>query len=254
VELGDHVQKDLTVLFCDIREFTTLSEKMSPHENFNFLNSYLKRVSPVIKQNEGVIDKYIGDAIMALFSSPENALDASIGMQEALQVYNKHRKSSGFKPIRIGIGLNSGSLMLGTVGEKNRMDTTVISDSVNLASRLEELTKTYKSGILISEETFRGIKNIEKYHYRCLDVLQVKGREKAVRVIEILEGLPKDEYESKISTCDDFNIGSDFWFEKQNMDKAREIFDKLLHDNPDDLAVKIFRDRIYHYILEQTML
>jgi class 3 adenylate cyclase len=108
-----------------------------------------------IIENKGFIDKYIGDAIMALFSGhPDNAVNASIAMLHQLQVYNQERVNSGESPIKIGIGINTGNLMLGTVGGQNRMDTTVISDAVNLASRVEGLTKTYGVALLITQQTF----------------------------------------------------------------------------------------------------
>lgn len=144
VELGDQIQKQMTVFFSDIRSFTELSESMSPMENFNFINSYLKRINPIIRKHNGFIDKFIGDAVMAIFpESPEDAISAAIEIQLEVRKYNSHRHNNGYRPIQIGIGINTGSLMMGTVGDSNRMDTTVIGDTVNLASRLESLTKQY---------------------------------------------------------------------------------------------------------------
>jgi two-component system sensor histidine kinase ChiS len=118
VQIGDQVQQKMTVMFSDIRSFTTLSEAMSPQENFNFLNSYLSQVSPVIRQHKGFIDKYIGDAIMALFpESANDAVQAAIAMQKQVALYNEQRQQQGDVPIAIGIGLHTGNLMLGTIGE-----------------------------------------------------------------------------------------------------------------------------------------
>ncbi|MCZ0900792.1 adenylate/guanylate cyclase domain-containing response regulator, partial [Microcoleus sp. HI-ES] len=134
--LGDSVQAEMTIMFADIRSFTSLSESMSPRENFEFLNSYLSRVGPVIREYNGFIDKYIGDGIMALFPNrAEDAVQAAIEMQHQVKIYNRHRQNSGYQPISIGIGLHTGTLMLGTIGEAERMESTVISDAVNLASR-----------------------------------------------------------------------------------------------------------------------
>ena len=158
VRLGDQVLKEMSILFADIRSFTTLSEGMSPEENFNFLNSYLSRVGPVIRNRRGFIDKYIGDAVMALFpESADDALQAAIAIQKEVAIYNRYRQKSGYRAIAIGIGLHRGSLMLGTIGEEQRMESTVISDAVNLASRLEELTKVYGVSILISGAMLLGI-------------------------------------------------------------------------------------------------
>ena len=145
VELGDNKRQNMTVLFSDIRNFTTLSEKMTPDENFAFINTFLERMGPVIRAHNGFIDKYIGDAIMALFNNADDALCAGLAMHDALEGFNAERVASGLEPIAIGVGLNTGSLMLGTIGEKHRMDGTVISDAVNLASRIESLTKEYAS-------------------------------------------------------------------------------------------------------------
>jgi len=186
VRLGDHTQQDMTVLFSDIRSFTTLSESMNPEENFNFINSYLKRMGPEIRSNKGFIDKYIGDAIMALFpGEPEYALNAAINMLRTLKEYNEHRSQQNYQPIRIGIGIHTGKLMLGTVGEHERMDGTVIADAVNLSSRLESLTKLYGASIVISGETLKLLPDRAKYNVRFIDRVQVKGKTKPVIIYEI---------------------------------------------------------------------
>ncbi|MEG3844496.1 ATP-binding protein, partial [Microcoleus sp. herbarium14] len=142
VKLGDNQERDMTVLFADIRSFTALSEQMTPPENFAFINTYLGRVSPAIRKNHGFIDKYIGDAVMALFPTfPEDGVRAAIDMQQEVNFFNEQREKNGLFPIKIGVGLHAGNLMLGTIGERERMESTVIADAVNLASRLEGLTK-----------------------------------------------------------------------------------------------------------------
>src|SRR4030042_2883471 len=131
VKWGDQVERTMTILFSDIRNFTSLSESMSPQQNFDFINSYLSQMEPVISQNGGMIDKYVGDAIMVLFpNGADDALNGSIAMLRMLESYNQERSKAGYSSIRIGIGLNTGLLMLGTVGGKNRMQGTVISDAV----------------------------------------------------------------------------------------------------------------------------
>jgi two-component system sensor histidine kinase ChiS len=189
VQLGDQVHKDMTILFSDIRSFTTLSENMSPKENFDFLNEYLKRVGPVIRNHNGFIDKYIGDAVMALFpKDPDDALEAAIAMQHQVSLYNAEREVEGYPSIAIGVGLHTGSLMLGTIGEEQRMESTVIADAVNLASRMEGLTKVYGAGILISEQTLSQLNAPENYSHRFLGRVTVKGKKVAVAVFEVYEG------------------------------------------------------------------
>lgn len=186
VQLGDQVQQCMTVLFADIRSFTTLSETMTPPENFNFLNTYLGYMEPVIRNHGGFVDKFIGDSIMALFDeNPENAIDAALEMHRRLPDFNRLMQQFGRKAISIGAGIHTGSLMLGVVGGEGRMETTVISDSVNLASRLEGLTREYQAGVIISETSLNKLSNKEKYDYRLLDTVQVKGRKEAVSIYEI---------------------------------------------------------------------
>ena len=187
VMLGDNKRQDMTILFSDIRNFTTLSEKMSPDENFAFINTYLERMGPVIRDNNGFIDKYIGDAIMALFADADDALRASLAMVETLEDFNRQRALKKLDPIAIGIGLNTGSLMMGTIGEKHRMDGTVISDAVNLASRIEGLTKVYRVAILTSQHTYDRLADPNAYDMRPIDVVVVKGKTQPVTLFEVFQ-------------------------------------------------------------------
>jgi class 3 adenylate cyclase len=139
----------------------------------------------VIRAHDGFIDKYIGDAIMALFDRPDDAVRASLTMVETLARYNEQRREQGLEPIAIGIGLNTGSLMLGTIGEQHRMDGTVISDAVNLASRIESLTKTYKVGILISQFTCERLAEPGAYDIRLVDTVTVKGKSQPVSIYQV---------------------------------------------------------------------
>ena len=200
VKLGDFVERDMTVMFSDIRSFTSLSESMTPFENFNFLNSYLRRMGPEIRANGGFIDKYIGDAIMALFPrSADDGLAAAVAMQRRLVEYNGHRRTSGYRPIAIGIGVHTGSLMLGTVGEQERMDGSVIADAVNLCSRLESLTRVYGAGILTTGRTLKSLSSPGRIASRFIDRVQVKGRKETVLLFEVLDGCPPAERELKLS-------------------------------------------------------
>jgi two-component system sensor histidine kinase ChiS len=189
VQLGDQVQKTMTVLFSDIRSFTTLSETMTPLDNFKFINAYLSQMGPIIREHGGFIDKYMGDAIMALFEGgPDDALRAGLAMLRQLEVYNEGRKRAGYVPIEIGIGINSGDLMLGTVGEHRRMEGTVISDTVNLASRLESLTKEYRVPMIISEYTLRALQT--PFETRFIDRMVVKGKSEPVSIYEVVAPEP----------------------------------------------------------------
>jgi class 3 adenylate cyclase len=185
VELGDNKREDMSILFSDIRSFTTLSESMTPDENFTFINAYLERMGPVIRTHNGFIDKYIGDAIMALFARADDAVRAGLAMLETLEAFNAEHRLAGQPPIAIGIGINSGSLMLGTIGEKQRMEGTVISDAVNLAARVEDLTKNYREPLLISEFTYQQLADAQAYDVRPVDVVVVKGKTRPVTIFAV---------------------------------------------------------------------
>ncbi len=186
VELGDSVERDMTILFTDIRSFTTLSEKMTPRENFSFINSFFKRMGPVIRKHGGFIDKYLGDSIMALFpDSPDDAVAAAVEMIAVLEEYNKTRIEAKRDILQIGIGIHTGRMMLGTIGESERIEGTVISDAVNLASRIEGLTKVYDTDILVSKDTFDLMKIRDAYKSEFVDRVKVKGKDIEVSVFGI---------------------------------------------------------------------
>lgn len=243
LKLGDNIEKEMTILFSDIRGFTTLSEKMTPEENFKFLNSYLTRVGPIIREKNGFIDKYIGDAIMALFpNSTNDAVDAAISMRLALLEYNNHRQNSGYQPINIGVGIHGGKLILGTIGEEKRMDTTVIADAVNLASRLEGLTKFYGCGIIISEYSFNQLENKEKYHCRFLDKVCVKGKNTPIKILEILNADNEDQINLKKQLEPEFLKILQYYY-SQDFKTSKNLFIKLKKENPDDHLFDIYIDR-----------
>jgi PAS domain S-box-containing protein len=243
VELGDQVQLEMSVLFSDIRDFTTLSESMTPEENFRFINSYLSRMEPVINENNGFIDKYIGDAIMALFSGEaDNAVKAGIAMLQGLVEYNQNRANFGYAPIQIGIGINTGTLMLGTVGGQNRMDGTVISDAVNLASRVESLTKNYGASLLITQETYSRLENPSEYAIRTLDTVKVKGKSEAVTVYEVFDADGLEIKEGKLATLELFAEALAIYSEG-NFAEAARLFSECWRHNQGDRVAKIYWER-----------
>ncbi len=182
VNLGDYSEQYMSVFFLDIRDFTSLSETMTPGDNFRFINSFLEKFGPLIRQNGGFIDKYLGDGIMALFpGTPDHALNAALSMRQMLVKFNDERQKNEL-PVRFGIGIHSGMLMLGTIGENQRMDSTVISDTVNTASRLEQLTKMHQADILLSAETVEALVHPENYKLIPIGKEKVKGRERTIMV------------------------------------------------------------------------
>jgi two-component system sensor histidine kinase ChiS len=233
----------MSILFADIRSFTSMSETMSPQENFDFINSYLRQVGPVIRQHNGFIDKYIGDAIMALFpETPDDAVGAAIEMQKQVAIYNGYRQNSGYLPIAIGIGIHSGSIMLGIIGEEERMESTVIADAVNLACRLEQLTKLYGAGIIVSVQTLSQLDDPQKYTCRFLDRVQVRGKQAPVAVFEMYDGDPQPLKELKTQTKTDFEQGVWLYYQ-EDFTAARQYFEQILLVNDRDLAARLYLER-----------
>ncbi len=250
VKLGDQVQKEMTILFSDIREFTTLSEVMSPEETFKFINSYLSQMEPVIADHHGFIDKYIGDTIMALFSTDaDGAVHNAIAMMKRLGEYNENRKRAGYRPIQIGIGLNTGRLILGTVGGQRRMEGTVISDAVNLASRLEGLTKRYDTPILISEHTFSRLTHPNQFYTRFLGKVQVKGKLEAVSIYEVYDGDPEDVIAFKVKTAYYFENGLNHYFAKEFADAAK-CFKQVLAVHTQDKPAQLYLERSKYFLAQ----
>lgn len=248
VKLGNHVQKDMTILFADIRSFTSLSESMTPEENFIFLNGYLRYVSPVIRRHHGFIDKYIGDAMMALFpETVDHALQAAIEMHQELAIFNRQRLQQNLKPIRIGIGLHTGLLTLGTIGEEKRMESTVISDAVNLASRIEGLTKLYGSSIIVSEQVLNQLKDLQRYEYRFLGKLRVKGKQQPVKVFEIIDSDLEDVRTVKIRLKHLFDSALNSYYERNFVQAAGKFF-HILTQHKEDRAASFYIRRCEYYM------
>ena len=243
IKLAQCVERDMSVMFSDIRSFTTLSEKMTPEENFLFINSYLNQMGPMIRYHNGFIDKYIGDAIMALYEQADDAVQAAINMLVRLGEYNRGRERAGYSPLAIGIGLNTGSLMLGTVGEDDRMQTTVIGDTVNLAARVESLTKTYHTPILITEHTLQNLDTPDRFVTRLIDRVTVKGKTQSVTVFEVLDTIPAQLGEPKVIIAELFEEALQCYYTK-NFKTAESLLKKCLTQCPTDKASQIYLARI----------
>lgn len=244
LQLGDHAERTMTILFSDIRSFTTLSGSMTPEQTFKFVNSYLTRIGPIIREHHGFIDKYIGDAIMALFpENPRTAVDAAIAMQRRVVTYNQERARAGYEPVAIGIGIHRGDLMLGTIGETQRFETTVIADAVNIASRLESLTKTFHVLILASGDVVEGMEKNACSPRRLCDV-QVKGATHPVTLYEICDADPPDLMAHKVRTLDEFAAGRLAYAQGHFVDAFR-AFDEIAEREPRDLPAAYFRDRAW---------
>ena len=193
IQVGVASTRTVTILFCDIRGYTSLSEGMTPLTTFAFLNDYLAYMGQAIDQSGGFIDKYIGDAIMALFDdeASDGALWAALAMQQVLITFNLERSQQGLPAIDVGIGIHRGEVIMGTVGFTSRIDSTVIGDAVNLASRLEGLTKHYGCSTLVSQSVVKALNHPAQFSLRLVDeFVRVRGRDEPIAVYE-LQGASK---------------------------------------------------------------
>jgi class 3 adenylate cyclase len=243
IKLGDCVERKMTVLFSDIRSFTTLSESMSPQANFEFINSYLRAMEPVVSRHQGFIDKFIGDAIMALFDrEADDAVRAAIDMLHTLGDYNGDRRGQGNSPIQIGIGINTGNLMLGTIGGEEHMEGTVISDAVNLASRVESLTKTYGVELLVSENARAAMADPSAFQMREIDHVRVRGKTKPVTLYEVCDADPPEVREGKRASLPEFAEALAHFYEGR-LEGARAAWQECVRICAHDKAARLHVER-----------
>ncbi len=243
-QLGDHVSKEMAIMFSDMRSFTTMAEQMTPQENFDFINNYLQQISPEIRKHNGFIVKYIGDGVMAVFpDGVDDAIQAGIVKLEQLHKYNQSRKINGDIPLKIGIGIHVGDTMVGIIGDANRMQADALSDHVNLTARLEGLTKYYGVSLLISGDVVQRLSQPEKYHIRFLDRAIVKGRQEAISVCEVLDVEVEPVRSLKIQTLPIFEEGLQEYCQG-NFANALVCFEQIVALNPDDKPSQLYLKRI----------
>lgn len=242
-------KREVTLLFSDIRGFTTLSEKLPPEELVRLLNEYLNPMTGIVLNEEGMLDKYIGDAIMAVFNAPvpiedhpAKACNAALKMMAKLVELNSVWRERGYPVLDIGIGINTGEAVVGNMGAELRFDYTAIGDTVNLASRLEGMNKLYGTNIIVSENTYELIK--ERFLFRELDLVKVKGKHRPIVMYELLGGADAD-------------VGPDLvrrfsealrLFRAGRFDEARESLVALLETYPDDGPSRLYIKRCDEYI------
>lgn len=243
VALGDNTQAFMTLLFLDIRGFTSMSERMTPQENFYFINKFLGFMEPVVSRFGGLIDKYTGDGIMALFPGPaDKAVAAGTAMLRALADFNQQRIDEHLAPIRIGIGMHSGNIMLGTVGGSERMDTTVIGETVNVASRIEGLNKEYATSMLITEATYAAIESPGNVHLRKMGTVPVRGIEKRITIFEVFSEIADRDLSVRESNRSLFETAVEL-FEQGSFEAAELVFDQVLQLEPGDQAASFYRQK-----------
>lgn len=241
IQLGDNAEKQMAVLFSDIRNFTSITERKTPAESFSFINEYLGQAAPIVRKNKGFIDKYIGDALMALFEQPEDAIRASIELNQMLAKTSNNVKE-------IGVGLHYGSMMVGTVGEAERMDGTVISDTVNTASRLEPLNKAYGTHILVTSQMLDKITQ-PSFKIRFIDHIYAVGKEEGLQIFEIFDTDPPELIQKKEQLIPIFENAINSYRNK-NFSDALQLFNQCLAIYPEDKVTALYIRRTEKYLAE----
>ncbi len=238
------------MLFSDIRGFTSLSERMSPEALVSLLNEYLSPMTQIVMNERGTLDKYIGDALMAIFGAPLNVPDhprracqAALQMIEELRRLSPKWKEKGWPHISIGVGINTGEAIVGNMGANMRFDYTAIGDAVNLASRLEGLNKLYGTQIIISKSTLDGI-DPSQFLVRELDLVRVKGKEKPVSIFELIGPSGDGQKEALVG------LFTEAWnlYQGQEFYEAMEKFAGILKVFPEDKPSALFHERCLEYI------
>jgi len=242
----DGEERDATILFTDIRGFTSITEMTDPRDLVSLLRGYFTLMVGAIFQFNGMVDKFIGDSIMAVYGAPSPepgharmAVETALEMQGHIEVFNLSRKKNGLIPIQIGIGISTGPVIVGNIGSPDRFEYTAIGDTVNLASRLEGINKTYGTGIIISGSTYGEIR--EEFVCRELDRVLVRGKKRPLPVYEVIgcageEDGPRDEFVGRYNE-------SLALFRNRRWDDARKSFCRVLKLRPGDTTSELYRDR-----------
>ncbi|MDQ6991901.1 MAG: GAF domain-containing protein [Mariprofundus sp.] len=238
-----------TILFSDIRSFTTLTEELGAQGTVSLLNEYFTIMVDCIQKEEGMLDKFIGDALMAAFGLPlsheddeDRAVRSAIAMMTALHHWNKEREQAGLAAINIGIGINTDQVVSGNIGSPKRMDYTLIGDGVNLAARLETACKQYATNILISENTYQKLHGT--YRIRDVDLVVVKGKTKPVHIYEVLDYHSQESFPNLMNVVNYFNEGV-LSYREAAWDQAIVSFSAALKGNPADQLSQIYIDRCH---------
>jgi adenylate cyclase len=241
--------RELTVLFCDVRGFTTISEGLDPNTLREYINLYLTAMSEDIRGNRGTLDKYIGDAVMAFWGAPvalpdhaARAVATALKMQATAKALNADFVARGWPPLKIGIGLNTGDMRVGDMGSKIRRAYTVMGDAVNLSSRLEGITKVYGAGIAVGAATRAAA---PQYAYRELDRVRVKGKNEPVPIYEPI-ALDPDIDENLRAELQQWHAALE-GVRAQQWDEAERLLHELLAAHPDSGLYRLYLDRIAHY-------
>ena len=247
VERGDRTHRDMVVLFCDVRGFTTLAERIGPEETIAFLNRYLLAIEPAIVDGGGFINQYYGDGIMALFPTADQAVPAAVAMMQAVDAFNRQEAERGNPPIRIGVGLNAGELAMGTIGGRVRLDSGVVGDAVNTAARIEGMTKMYSARVLMGESVVGRLTNATDHALREIDRVIAKGKREALTLYELVAAETEPLREAKLTTLGDFRRGVEL-ARSGDIAQAHSHFAACLDAHEGDAAARVWQTRCVEWL------
>lgn len=244
--------REATILFSDIKGFTSIAERSSPHEIVTMLNDYFTIMVDIVFSHKGILDKYIGDALMAVFGAPlasredpDNAVRAAIQMMEALNEFNRIRVLDEKELLQIRIGINTNEVLSGNIGSIKRMDYTVIGDGVNIAARLEQINKYFDTNILISEFTRKKLKG--DYLMRKVDLIRVKGKSKPVMIYQVMDHYTEETFPNLSDVLVNYNEGLEY-YESRDWEKAAKCFERALQYNSKDNLPQFYLDRCLYFM------
>ncbi len=250
VDPGEHVAKTMSVLFADLRNFTPLAERLDPRSVMELLNRYFVSMEPQISQTGGFIDSFDGDGIKALFDVPADAaVRAGIGMWRALDEFNRRSAALSQPQLQMGIGINTGRVVLGVVGGRNRMQCSFIGDTANLASRIEQLTKFYRARLLITDHTFHSLNESNAFAIRIVDRVAVKGKNAGVQLYEVIDAEAPERRVVKLETRALLGSAMEKYFGRE-FKIARTAFERMCFEAPDDVVPALFAERCVRYLQE----
>ncbi|MFW6357890.1 MAG: diguanylate cyclase [Chroococcales cyanobacterium] len=242
------LKSDRSILFADIRDFTKLYSRMSPQDHRKFIQGFLSRMEPAVTNHQGLMDHYIGDVIMALFSDrADNAVQAGISMLQQVSEYNLTRQRPERPPINIGIGVNTSSLLLESAGGYRQTDETIFSDAINLAARIQRLTRYYRIDLSISQHTFNRLEDPTQYAIRVIDQIKIRGKTTAVKVYEVFDADSDFLRQGKLSTKSQFEHAL-MLYHQNHFREAAQLFTECLESNSADQVAQIYQSRCYQQI------
>ena len=242
IVLGDQTCTEMSILSNRIRNFNNLSQDMTAQNSLKFVNSYLKRMNPIINKHKGFLNKYISNMLVTMFDDADIAVQAGLDMLYELKQYNQHRIRVGYVPIQISISIDTGNFTLGVVGKQQQMDLAVVSDVINLTPQIVDLADNYEVSLLITQNTYAKLEDPNKYCLRMIDGVSLQENCKLLNVYEIFDADESENKQGKLATKDIF-ANAVFLYEQNEYTQAKKIFEECLQQNPLDTVANSYIKR-----------